>query len=152
MILKQCLISNFGSCFCSVAKSCPTLQPHGLQHARLPWSSLSPGVCSDSCPLSQWCHPTISSSVPPFSSCPQSFPALGSFPIGWFFESGGQSIGALGYISFRIDWFDLLAVQGTLKSFLHHHSLKAPILWCSAFFMVQLSYQYMATGKNHSFN
>ena len=65
----------------------------GLQHARLPCSSPSPGVCSNSCPLSQ-CHPTISSSVVPFSSCPESFPASGSFPMSWLFSSGGQSIGA----------------------------------------------------------
>ena len=70
------------------------LWPHGLQHTRLPCPLLSPGVCSNSCPLSQWCHPTISSSVTPFSSCPQSFPASESFPISWLFASGGQSIGA----------------------------------------------------------
>ena len=70
-----------------------SLQLHGLQHTRLPCPSLSPGACSDSCPLSQWCHPTISSSVVPFSSCPQSFPASGSFPMSRLFTSGGQSIG-----------------------------------------------------------
>ena len=70
------------------------LQPCGLQQARLPCPSLSPRVCSNSCPLSQWCHPIISSSVVPFSSCPQSFPASGSFPMSQFFASGGQSIGA----------------------------------------------------------
>ena len=69
------------------------LQPHGLPHARLPHPSLSPWACSDLCPSSQWCHPTISSSVIPFSSCLQSFPALGSFPVSQFFASGGQSIG-----------------------------------------------------------
>ena len=79
---------------CSVSKSCPTLWPHGLQHARLPCPSLSPGVCSDSHPLSQWCHPTISSSAAHFSSRPQPFPASGSFPVSWLFTSGGQSIGA----------------------------------------------------------
>ena len=67
---------------------------HGLQHTRLPCPSLSPGVCSNWCPLGQWCHPTILSSVIPFSSCPQSFPASGSFPMSRFFASGGQSIGA----------------------------------------------------------
>ena len=71
-----------------------SLWPHELQHARLPCPSLSPGVCSDSCPLSQWCHPTISSSVAPFSSCPQSFPASGSFSVSQLFTSGGQNIGA----------------------------------------------------------
>ena len=69
-----------------------SLRPHRLQHIRLPCPSLSPGVCSNSCPSSQWCHPTISSSVTPFSSCPQSFPASGSFPISWLFTSSGQSI------------------------------------------------------------
>ena len=71
-----------------------SLWPHGLQHARLPCPSPTPGACSDSCPLSQWCYPTISSSVVPFSSCPQSFPASGSFPMSQLFESGGQSIRA----------------------------------------------------------
>ena len=71
-----------------------SLWPHGLQHTRLPCPSLSPGVCSNSCPLSQWCNPTISSSIAPFSSCPQSFPVSGSFPMSWLFTSGGQSFGA----------------------------------------------------------
>ena len=70
------------------------LRPRGLQHARLPGTSLFPGVCSNSCPLSQWCHPNILSSVIPFSPCLQSFPASGSFPISWLFGSGGQIIGA----------------------------------------------------------
>ena len=70
-----------------------SLRPHGLQHARLPCSSLSPGACSSSCPLNQWCHPTISSSVVPFFSFPQSYPASGSFPMCQFFTSGSQSIG-----------------------------------------------------------
>ena len=71
------------------------LWPHGLQHSRLPCPSLRPGVCSNSCPWSQWCHPTISSSVARFSSYPQSFPVLGSFPMSWLFASGGQSTGTL---------------------------------------------------------
>ena len=71
-----------------------SLQPHGLQHGRLSCPSLSPGACSNSCPLSRWCHPTISSSVAPISSCPQSFPASGTFPMSQLFKSGGQSIGA----------------------------------------------------------
>ena len=70
------------------------LRPHELQHARVPCLSLSPWVCSDSCPLSQWCHPTIFSSVTPSSSCSQSFPASESFPVNWLFTSGGQNIGA----------------------------------------------------------
>ena len=71
-----------------------SLQLHGLQHARLPCPSLSLGVCSNSCPLSWWCLPTISSSIAPFSSCPQSFPASRSFPMSQLFTSGGQIIGA----------------------------------------------------------
>ena len=97
-----------------------SLRPHELQHARLLCPSLSPRICSDSCPLSQWCHPTVLCSVIPFS-CLQSFPASGSFPVSQFFESGGQRIGVSasasvlpieysGLISFRMDWFDLLAV------------------------------------------
>ena len=85
-------VSSLQNC-CSVAKLCLTLQPHELQHARLPCPSLSPRVCSNLCPLSQWCHPTISSSVP-LSSCPQSFSAAGSFPMSWLFASGGHSIRA----------------------------------------------------------
>ena len=81
-------------CCCSVTKSYPTLQPQGLQHASLPCPSLSPWVCSNTCPLSQWYYTTISSSVASFSSCLQSFPASGSFPMCQFFTSGGQSIGA----------------------------------------------------------
>ena len=87
-----------------------SLWPHGLQHARLPCPSLSPRVCSNSCPLSWWCHPTISSSVASFS-CPQSFPTSGSFPVTWFFASGGQSIGASASTSilpkYIQDWFTL---------------------------------------------
>ena len=120
---------------CSVAKLClDSLQPHGLQHARLPCPSLSLRVYPNSCPLSWWCHPTISSSVAPFFSCCQSFPASGSFPMSQLFSSGGYSIGASasasilfneysGLISPRIDWFDL-AVQGTLKSLLQHQVRK----------------------------
>ena len=136
-----------------------SLQPHGLQHARLSCPSPTPGACSNSC-SSRWCHPTISSSVISFSFCLQSLPATGSFQMSQFFTLGGQSIGASAslsflpmiiqyswLISFRIDWFDLLAVQGTLKSLLQHHSSKALILQHSAFFMVQLSHPYMTTGK-----
>ena len=79
--------------FSSVAQLCPTLQPHGLQHSRLPYPSPTPRAYSDSCPFCWQCHPTILSSVIPFSSCLQSFPASGSFPVSQFFASGGQSIG-----------------------------------------------------------
>ena len=99
----ECLI-------CSVAQSCPTLcDPHGLQHARVPCFSPPPGACSNSCPSSQWCHPTISSSVIPFSSCLQSFPSSGSFLVSQLFASGGQSIGVSASASVFLmniqDWF-----------------------------------------------
>ena len=99
-------------------------QPHGLQHA----SSLSPRDCSNSCPLNQWRHPTISSSVVPFSSCLQPFPSSRSFLMSWLFPSGEQSFSFnsspsneySGLISFRIDWFDFLEIQGTLNSILYY--------------------------------
>ena len=133
-----------------------SLWPHELQHARLPCPSLSPRICSNSCPLSQWCHLTISSSVSSFSSCLQSFPASGrifqwvSLHVRWpkyqnFSFSITPSSEYSGVISFRMDWFDLL-VQGTLKSLLQHN-LKASVLRHSAFFMVQHSHPYMNTGK-----
>ena len=119
--------------------------------------TLFPRVCSNSCPLSPWCHPTISSSVTLCSSRPQPFQAPGSFPMSWFFPSGGQCMSFSltishfneysGLISYRTDRFDLHAVQGTLKSLLQHHSSKATILWCTIFFLVQLSHPYMTTGK-----
>ena len=135
-----------------------SLQLHRLQHARLPCSSLTPGACSNSCPSSWWCHATISSSVVPFSFHPQSFAASGSFLRSQLFSSGGQSIRSFsfsispaneysGLISFRMDWLDLFAVQGTLKSLLQHHNSKASILQRSAFFIVQLSHPYMTIGK-----
>ena len=120
-------------------------------------SSPSPGAGSNSHPLSQWCHPASSSSVISFSSCLQSFPASASFPVSQFFSSSGRSIGAstsASVLPMNIqDWFPLgllaclLAVQGTLKSLLQHHSSKASILWCSAFFMFQLSPPYITIGK-----
>ena len=140
-------------------KSCLTLQTHRLQSARLPCPSLFPGVCSNSCSLNWWCHPTISSSLTPFSACSQSFPASRCFPMSWFFASGSQSIGALGSVllmnfqrSFPLGLTGLISpvVQGTFKNLLQHHSLKASILCLSALFMVQLSHlymTYMTTGK-----
>ena len=131
-----------------------SLRPHGPQHARPPCPSPTPRVCSDSCPLNQWCHPTISFSVIPFSSCLQSFPALESFPMSRLFASGGQSIGSGSVLPINIqDWFPLgltgfiSFIQGALESLLQHHNLKALILQCSAFLMVQLSHTYMTTGK-----
>ena len=127
-----------------------SLWPNGLQHTRLPCPSPTPRVYSNSCPSSQWHHPIILSSVIPFSSCLQSFPASGSFPRSQFFTTGGQNIWSFsfsispsneysGLISFRIDWLDLLAVQGTLKSLLQHHSSKVSILQHSGFFMEYFS-------------
>ena len=149
-----------------------SLQSNGLQLARLPCPSPTPGAYSNSCSSSQWCHPTISSSVVPFSSCLQTFPECGSFPLSQFFPSGGQSIEVSAsasvlpvniqgiliswtqrkyskeiLISFRIDWLALLAVQGTLKSFFQNYSSKTSILLCSAFFIVQFSHPYMTTRK-----
>ena len=130
---------------------------HGIQHGRLPCPSLSPGICSNSGPLSQWCHPTISSSVVLFSSC-SVFPSIRVFssesalhiwwPKYWSFSFNISPFSEYsGLISFRIDWFDLLEIQWTLKSLLQHHNLKALILWHSVFLMVQLSRLYMTTGK-----
>ena len=120
-----------------------SLWPHGLQHVRPPCPSPTPRVYSNSCPSSWWCHPAISSSVIPFSSCPQSLPASRSFPVMthlmrwpkyWSFSfSISPSNEHPGLISFRMDWLDLLAIQGTLKSLLQHHSSKASILRRSAF-------------------
>ena len=133
----------------------------GLQHARLPCPSLSSRVCSNSCPLSWWCHQTISSSVTLFSSCLQSFPASGSSPVSWLLASGSQSIRASnsasvlpvniqGSFPLGLTGLDLFALQGTLKGLLQHHSLKDSILQCSAFGPTSISvYNYW---KNHSFD
>ena len=121
-----------------------TLWPHGLQHTRLPCPSPTPRAYSISCPSSRWCHPIISSSVVPFSSCLWSFPAFRVFstesvlwvrwPKYWSFKfSISPSNEYSGLISFRMDWLDLLAIQGTLMSLLQHHSSKASILQCLAF-------------------
>ena len=130
---------------------------HGLQHTRLPCPSLSSGAYSNSHPSCRLCHPTISFSVIHFSTCIQSFPASGSFPMSQFLELGGQNIRASAsvlpvLISFRINWLDLLAVQGTLKSLLQHHSSKRLILRHSDFFIVQLSHPIHDYWKNHSFD
>ena len=139
-----------------------SLQPHELQHARPSCPSPTPGAYSNSCPLSRWCHPTISSSVIPFSS----FNLSSAFNLSqhqslfkWIssshlvakvlrFQLQHQSFQwTPRLISFRMDWLDLLTVQRTLKSLLQHHSSKASILQHSAFFTVQLSHPYMTTGK-----
>ena len=136
---------------CSVQFSCSVMSdsswPHELQHSRPPSPSPTPRVHPNPCPLNRWCHPTISSSVVPFPSCPQSFPASGFFQMSQLFTSGDQKYWSFsfnispsnehpGLISFRMDCLDLLAVQGTLKSLLQHHSSKASIQY-SDFFMVQ---------------
>ena len=132
-----------------------SLWPHDLQHSRPPCLSPSLGVCPSSRPLSWWCYPIL---YCPLLLLPSIFPSIKVFAnesalcIWWskywnFRFSISPSNEYLRLISFRIDWFDLLAVQGTLQSLLQHHSLKASILWHSVFFMVQLSYPCMTTGK-----
>jgi len=145
--------------FSSVAQSCLTLcDPMGYKHARLLCPPPAPGVYSNLCPLSWWCHTNISLSVIPFS-CLQSFPVSGSFPMSQFFVSGGHSLywsfsfsispsnEYSGLISFRMDRLDFLAVQGTLKSNLQHNSSKTSILRHSAFLIVQISHPYKITRK-----
>ena len=146
---------------------CSSVQ--SLSHIRLyatPWTAARQAslsitifwVHSDPCPSSQWCHPALSSSVVPFSSCPQSLRTSGTFPMSQLFTWGGQNTGISASASFLpkksqgwspSEWtgLDLLAVQGTLKNLLQHHSSKTSVLWHSAFFTVQLSHPYMTTGK-----
>ena len=144
----------------SLSRISNSLPPQRLQHTRLPCPLLSPGVCSNSCPMSWWCHPTISSSATPFSSCLQSFLASGSFPMSQLFASSGQSIGTLASVSVlpmnSQGWFPLrltglisLLSKGLFKSLLQHHNSKASILWHSAFLMVQLSHPYMIGNSNN---
>ena len=135
---------------CSVMSD--SLWPHGLQHTRLLCPSPTPGACSNSWPLNQWCHPITSTSSPPAHNLSQH---QGLFQ--WVIHIRCQSIGVSASASVfpmniqdwfpLIDWFDLLAVQGTLKSLLQHHSSKGSILQSSAFFMVQLSHPYLTTKK-----
>ena len=145
----------------SVQFSCSVMSdflwPHESQPTRPPCLSPTPRVHSDSCPPCKWCHPAISSSVVPFSSCPQSLPVSRSLPKSQLFAWGGQRIGLSLSISpsnehpaldsFRMDWLDLLAVQGTCKSLSQHHSSQASILQHSALFMVQLSHAYWLLEK-----
>ena len=142
----------------SVAQLCLTLcDPMDYNTSGHPCPSPTPRVYSNSCPLSRWCHPTISSSVIPYPSCLQSFRASMSFQMSQFFTSAGQRIGVSASASVPPmniqDWFPLgwtgwiSAVQGTVKSLLQHHSSKTSILRCSAFFIGQLSHPYMTTGK-----
>ena len=133
-----------------------SLQPHGLQHARLPCPSLSPGACANSCPLAMpsnhliLCHPLLLllSVFPSIRVSSSELVLRVRWPKYWSFSfSISPSKEYSGLISFRIDWLDLLAVQGTLKNLLQHHSSKALILQHSAFFTVQLSHPYTTTGK-----
>ena len=145
--------------FSSVQFSCSVVsdsfRPHEPKHARPPCPSPTPRVHPNPCPLSWLCHPTIISSVVPFSSCPQSFPASGSFPMSQLFAWGGQSIGVSASPSVLpmntqdwspSEWTGWISLQD-LKSLLQHHSSKASILQLLAFFIVQLSHTYMTTGK-----
>ena len=148
----------FGSVQFSHSVVSDSLRPHEPQHTRPPCPSPTPGVYPNPCPSSRWCHPTISSSVIPFSFLPSIFPSITIFsnesalcirwPKYWSLSFNiSPSNEHPGLISFRMDWSDLLAVQGTLKSLFQHHSSKASILRCSAFFIIQLSHPYMTTGK-----
>ena len=140
---------------CSVVSD--SLRLHEPQHARPPCPSPTPGVHRNPCPLSQWCHPTISSSVIPFSSCLQSFPASGSFPMSQLFASGGQSIGVLASTSVlpvnSQDWSPLgwtgwisLQFKGLSRVF-SNTTVQKHQFFGSAFFTVQLSHPYMTNGK-----
>ena len=144
LLLFSCLVVSY------------SLWPHGLQHASLPCPSPSPEACSNSCLLSWWCHPTISSSVIPFSSCLRSFPASGSFLMSQFFASGGQRIGDSASVPMSIqDWFPLgltdwlsLQSQGLSRVFSNTTVQKHQLFGTQAFFMIQLSHPYMTTEKN----
>ena len=140
---------------CSVVSD--SLQPHELQHTRPPCPSPTPRVYPNLCPLSRWCHPTISSCVIPFSSCPQSFTASGSFQMSQFFTSGGQSIGVSASTSVlpmnTQDWFPLawtgwisLQSKGLSRVF-SNSTLQKHKFFSTHFFTVQLSHPYMTTGK-----
>ena len=157
VIYLQCLEPNLLSVQFSCSVVSDSLRPHELQHSRPPCPSPTPGAHPNPCPSSWWCHTTISSSVVPFP------PALNlsqhQSPFQWVSSSHQvakilqlqlqhQSLQWMTRVdTFRIDWFDLLAVQGTLKSLLQHDSSKASIFQCSAFCMVQLSYPCTTTGK-----
>ena len=139
---------------CSVMSN--SLRPHELQHTRLPCPSPTPRDYSNSCPLSCWCHATISSSVVPFSSRLQSFPASRSFQMSQLFASRGQSTGVSALASvlpmntqdwFALEWTGWISLWSKGLESLRHWSSKASILWHSAFFIVQLSHPYTTTGK-----
>ena len=154
VILDEKDISLGGMACCSVTQLCLTLCK--LQHARLPCPSPSPRVCSNLCPSRQWCHPAISSSVIPFSSCLQSFPASGSFLMSWLFTSGGSSIGASASASvlpmniqgwFLLGLTCLISFQSMQLFRVFSNTPHFESTNSTAFFMVQLSHPYMNTGK-----
>ena len=157
-LLFKRLSRVFSNQFSLVTRSCPTLyNPMSCSTPGLPVPTPTPRAYPNSCPLNRWCHPTISSSVIPFSSCPQSFPATGSFKMSQLFTSGGHGIGASASASVlpvnMQGWFSLgltglisLMSKGLSRVFSSTTIQKASI-WCSAFFMVQLSHPYMTTGK-----
>ena len=146
----------FSSVQFSCSVMCDSLWPHGLQHPRPSWPSPTPRAYSNSCPSSRWCYTTVTSSVIPFTSCPHSFPASASFPMNQF-STHGQSIGvstsaSVLPVNFQ-DWFPLgwtgwisLQCKGLSRVFFTTVK-KTTILWCSAFFLVQLSHPYMTPGK-----
>ena len=149
---------NRSFCCCLVSKSCPTLLPHGLQHSRLLCPPLSPRVCSNSCPLSQWGHPTLSSSAACFSFCLQFFPAWGSIPLSQhFFASGGQSIRALASITvlpMEIQGWFLLGLTGLISLIFKGLSriFSSTTVWKHTFSALSLLYGptftlSMTTGK-----
>ena len=151
----RCIIwaTNFSSVHFSHSVVSDYLRPHELQHARPPCPSPTPRVHSDSGPSSQWCHPAISSSVVPFSSCPKSLPASESFPMSQFCMRWPK------YWSFSFSIIPSKEIPGLislqskgLKSLLQHHSSKASILWCSAFFIVQFFTSIHDYWENHTFD
>ena len=152
-ILSLCL-SNLSAEFSSVTQSCPTL--YDPMHTRLPCPSPTPGASSNSCPSSRWCHPTISSSVLPFSSCLQSFPGSGSFPMSQFFASGGQSIGVLASASvlpmniqdwFPLGWTSLISLQSKGLSQVFSNTAVQKHQFSSIYSSLQSNSNIMITGK-----
>ena len=144
--------------FSSVSRSCSSLQPHEPQHNRPPCPSRTPGIYPNSCPLSRWCHLTISSSAVPFSSCLQSFPTSGSFQMSQLFTSGGQNTGVSALISvlpmntqdrFPLGWTGWTSLQskGLSRVFSNTTVQKHQFFSAHLFFIVQLSHPYMTTGK-----
>ena len=156
-IIKRCFPEALSSVLLSRSVVSDSLQPYESQHVRPPSPSPTPGVHSNSGPSSRWCHPAISSSVVPFSSCPQSLPASGSFPMSQLFTWGGQSIGVSALASFipkksqdwSLEWTGWISLQSKWLSRVFSNTTvqKHQFFGHSAFFPVQLSPPYMTTGK-----